>query len=197
MLSKTSLENVRLKSENNKLTQDRETRKKKFSKKRQQMRASKISRIKQTIAKAPSKMIPYIGIGLIAASTTYDVKEYCNDIDEMQELEIDIFGNSDDDVKQLCGVEYEVELNKLEDQANKAASNLIIYKKELGLQYNSSSEYMKQLFNEALEAMSDQSQEEKQSTLNAYKNYINTSNASPKTKDILDETFKYWNDKWK
>jgi len=103
-----------LKNVNKKLVKNQEAIKKKITDRRKTLVSQKLDRAKRKIIKAPSSMVPIVGAVAIVGFTTYEIREYCSDIQEYKDFEKSIFANVDqtitEDERLLCGLNVEEEL---------------------------------------------------------------------------------------
>lgn len=106
VLKNLNIENVKLKKQNSSLNKKIKNIHKKFKNSRVKITSRKKSLIQNKLAKAPLKMIPFAGASIVVGAVAYDVKEQCDDIDEIINLEKDMFGISDISNDQLCGYDY-------------------------------------------------------------------------------------------
>lgn len=113
--------NTNLTKKNNQLVKREQNIKKKISQRHKRLTNRNLMKIRNKFATAGTKMTPVVGIGLIAGATAYDINEYCNDINEMQEFENELFGNSKliGNNEELCGVNVEKRLTETGDQVQK------------------------------------------------------------------------------
>ena len=88
--------------------------KKRAKKHRKALIAKKLNRAKLKLAKAPASMVPVAGVAAVVAFTANDIHNYCLDIKEFRELEVSLFGSTDDEISEdekiLCGYDVEKEL---------------------------------------------------------------------------------------
>lgn len=122
--------NVKLKRKNKKLQNKQKAIKKKIVQRRKRIINRNFRRAEKQIAKAPLKMVPWVGIPVIIAMTSFEVKEYCEDIKEIKCFENDLFGIdqnvTSDKEKKICGMDVEAELKPMAEQQYKESKKWII-----------------------------------------------------------------------
>jgi len=88
--------NKNFQKKNNKLLAQRKAFKKQFLTYRENYTKSLVSRAKKKIASAPAKAIPLVGTAAIIGLTVYEVNSVCKDMDDLDKLEKNMFGESSD-----------------------------------------------------------------------------------------------------
>ena len=106
--------NKSFKKHNNKLLAQKKAFKKQFLTYRENYTKSLVGRAKKKIASAPAKAVPFIGTAAIVGLTVYEVNLACQDMNDLDKLEKDMFGeNSDIDTslkaerKAVCELDIE------------------------------------------------------------------------------------------
>ena len=116
--SKLKVANRKLKQENKRLIAKQRSMKKMVKKHRENRVKKIINRSKRKIATAPTKMVPLLGTVAIIAMTTYDITNYCEDVDDMKNLETTLFGDIQSDkylleIEKICKMDIEKELKPI------------------------------------------------------------------------------------
>lgn len=117
--------NKKLIQKNNKLVSKEKRIHRSIQLRRKKLTSIKLNRAKTKLISAGAKMTPIIGISAIVAATTYDIKNYCDDISEMEQFEYSLFGekNLKSYNHKICGIDVEARLN----QTSKDIKNIHIY----------------------------------------------------------------------
>jgi len=107
-----------LKAKNRKLITKQKIITKKIQQHRKKTVSKLINRSKNKLATAPAKMVPLLGVATIIAMTTYDIKAYCQDINDIKSLETTLFGDikSDDmivEIDEICNLDIEKKLKPI------------------------------------------------------------------------------------
>ena len=66
----------------------------------------------RNLVSVPGKAVPFIGTGIIAAATAWDLHDLCEGLKDMNRLNAD-FGNEQEDLKKVCGVQIPTTANIL------------------------------------------------------------------------------------
>jgi len=114
---------------------------KKFSKHKQKFTKRLVNRANKKIATAPAKIVPLLGVATIITMTTIDVNAFCDDINEMNTLEKNMFGkvtNSEwaDEVSRVCNYDIKKHLSP-----------------QLQKQYDKPTQYIKSTYNSSIEKL--------------------------------------------
>lgn len=139
--------NKTLKSKNSKMLQKQRVIKKKFGKHKKRFTKKLVGRAKKKIASAPAKIVPLLGVAAIITMTTMDVNAFCDDINEMNALEKDIFGKVTDNnlstkITEVCNYDIKKHLSpQLQEQYDETAQYI-------GEKYKGSLEWFEKQSNE-------------------------------------------------
>jgi len=133
--------NIKLKNNNKILKQKNKkfvaTRKKiKTKLKQRKVRLAKLARNK--LAKAPLKMVPIAGMGIIVASTASDIYDYCQEIKYIDEFENTMFGTNTTTDEKICGIDVKKQLTSVERNVQ---NNYNSYIKVLSKEYGNTAKY--------------------------------------------------------
>ncbi len=126
--------NTKLTKTNKKLIARKKHIHNRITKRRKKLTSMKLSKIKDKLITAGPKMTPIIGISTIIASTTYDVNNYCKEIEEMENFEYQLFGdqNIKKDKNKICGVNVK---NELEQTGKNVKDEYNVFIKSLKKEY--------------------------------------------------------------
>ncbi len=92
--TKLTSKNQKLVKQNKNLVSQRTKAKRMVAEHRKKTIRRNMSRASKKMAKASGSMIPFAGITVIAVATADDIKDYCSDIKDVQELESTLFGET-------------------------------------------------------------------------------------------------------
>jgi len=104
--TKLSSEKKSLSKQNKKHIASRKNMRTKYKNRRIKLTNQKLIQANKKLISAAPKMIPFVAIPVVVAATSYDIKNYCDEITEMEKFEYELFGektplNVDD---KICGV---------------------------------------------------------------------------------------------
>jgi hypothetical protein len=134
--------NKKLIQKNNKLVNRERKIHQSIKARRKKLTSIKLSRAKTKLITAGTKMTPILGISAIIAATTYDIKNYCDDISEMEQFEYNLFGdkNLKSTNNKICGINIEEKLNYTGENIKNIHTKFINSMKR---QYNVTEDYWK------------------------------------------------------
>lgn len=120
--------NKALKKQNKKLIAREKHIHKKITERRKKLTQAKLKRVKTKLLTAGPKMTPFLGMATIVGATSYDIKSYCNDIDEMEQFEYELFPSKDlaryD--KTVCGVDYQLQLEQTANGVKQSYADVLV-----------------------------------------------------------------------
>jgi phage pi2 protein 07 len=105
-ITKINKQNQKLKTKINSIKTNFRAKRKRFTQK-------KLARASEKLLKAPVKMVPIAGIATIIAFTASDIKDYCDEIKEMEDFEskvLDLTVQTNEN--KICGIDIQKILNK-------------------------------------------------------------------------------------
>ncbi len=120
----------------------------KYKNRRARLTRQKLIRANKKLISAAPKMIPFAAIPVVVAATTYDIKSYCDEIDEMEKFEYELFGEAapvDEDDK-ICGINVEAQLQETANSITGQYENIL-----MGMQqeYQRDKAFWSEIFDEA------------------------------------------------
>jgi len=107
-------QNKEFSKKNTKLQTQRQTMRQKIRTRRINLSTQKLQKAGAKLISAAPKMVPFAGIPLVTASTAYDIKEYCDEVAEMERFEYALFDEPIPKHTQdkICGVDIKRQLQQ-------------------------------------------------------------------------------------
>lgn len=121
-------QNKTLKKQNKKLIAREKHIHKKITERRKKLTLAKLKKAKTKLLTAGAKMTPFLGMATIVGATGYDIKSYCNEIDEMEQFEYELFPSKNlaryD--KTVCGVDYQLQLEQTASSVKQNYNDILV-----------------------------------------------------------------------
>lgn len=143
-------QNKTLTKQKNKLQSDRKKMRSKYKERRARLTKQKLARANKKLISAAPKMVPFVAIPIVVAATSYDIKGYCDEINEMEHFEYELFGESTPSSvdNKICGVDVEAELQKSANSITSQYENALV---EIQKEYQDEKEFWSETLNNAKE----------------------------------------------
>lgn len=90
-------ENLDLTRRNQRLVRQQAKVRKQMAERRSALTGRNLRRAEKRLASAAASMVPFAGIAVITTSALLDIKDYCEEISEMEAFERELFGESGDE----------------------------------------------------------------------------------------------------
>jgi len=188
--TKLSNKNKTLLKQNKKYVANRKKMRAKYKNRRVKLTRQKLMRANKKLISAAPKMLPFTAIPVVVATTTYDIKSYCEEIDEMEKFEYELFGETtpvDEDDK-ICGINVEA---KRQETANSVTGQYTDILMSMQQEYHRDKVFWSEIFAEAKREIADKGYSIKSSF------YESLENTTKYLEEENNETAQFWGDLFK